>query len=158
MGYKPESVLNKMTKVVRVNLTQDTAQVFTEPPHQYFMAAYYCSPWWDLWGAPLPLVAENKSAPCMNSESSRVWLPLPKQLRRLLNTLRHKPERFHGLQQKCDYVCENSSASVVLPLHSGGKKRGRCINIARGLIGFLDGGLINLWLIGTNTRKQTSLL
>lgn len=33
-----------------------------------------------------------------------------------------------------------------------------CINIASGLIGFWESGLINLWLIGTNMKKQTSLL
>lgn len=40
-----EGILNKTTKVVRVNLIQDSSEVFTELPHQYFIAGYYCSPW-----------------------------------------------------------------------------------------------------------------
>lgn len=88
-----ESILNKMTKVARVNRMQE---LLTELPHQYFIAAYYCSPWWDLWGAPLPLVAENKSA-CMNFKTISGLTPSPpQQLRCSLNTLEHKLGHFRG--------------------------------------------------------------
>lgn len=87
-----ENILNKMTTVVRVNLMQE---LLTELPHQCFIAAYYCSPWWELWGTPRPLVAENQPAR-MNSKSSRGWLLHPNSSDALWIHYKHKPGRFLG--------------------------------------------------------------
>lgn len=107
-----ENILNKMTTVVRVNLMQE---LLTELPHQYFIAAYYCSP-----GTPRPLVAENKSA-CMNSKLSRGWLLHPNSSDALWIHYNINSGIFLGasVATKCDYVCENNSASLMLPLHFG---------------------------------------
>lgn len=117
-----ESVLNKMTKVVRVNLMQG---LFISIHWAASSVLYSCILLLSTWG-PVRIT----SPPSGSKTNQPAWTYSLLRFFFYPNKLLQTPSEYITTQTqgifsgatvatKCDYVCENNSASVVLPLHSG---------------------------------------